>query len=116
MSDDQIKAAAFAVLAVLVPLIVGVLRLLTSKVALAQLDVEAARRERLAAVARGAVLYAEEQGEAGKLPGEARAKLANDVVAGKFPKLDADDVELAVKTAVAETPGVGATGKKDGKN
>jgi hypothetical protein len=25
---------------------------------------------------------------------------------------DADDVELAVKTAVAETPGIGATGKK----
>lgn len=45
-----------------------------------------------------------------------KAKMAHDMVAEKNPSASDDDIEIAIKAAVAAAPGLGLTGKKNGVN
>lgn len=110
---EQFIAALLSVLAVAVPLLIACIRLMLSKVELARLDVEAAKAARLKAAAADAVQYAQERRLDEKQNGAWAAKVATDVVIDRTG-VDDETAAIAVRTAVAEAPGLGETGKRNG--
>ncbi len=113
---DQLIAAALGVALAAVPLVYASLKLLLTYVQLRQVQLDAAKAQQLHEAAKGAVYYAEEAAASGRASGGIavldKAKLAGDIVAEKFPKLDDDEVQIAVQSAVGELPGIGASGRK----
>lgn len=110
---QQLLAWLGGAIVALAPLAYAVIRLLLARVQLATLDVEAAKRARLKAAAADAVQYAQERRLDEKQNGAWAAKVATDVVIDRTG-VDDETAEIAVRTAVAEAPGLGATGKKNG--
>ena len=110
---EQFIAWALGLGAAALPLIVGGIRLMITKLSLLQIDLDAAKEKRLREVATDAAHYAQEVYAAGKLAGSIavvdRSKLAGDLVADKFEHMTRDDIDVAVKSAVGADPTLGAS-------
>ncbi len=111
-TTKQLLAWISGAVVFMAPLAYAVLRLLVARAELARLEVEKAKGALLKADATDAAFYAEEAAASGM--GIDKAKMAHDIVADKHPERDDDEIEIAVKAAVGATPGLGATGKKNG--
>lgn len=113
---EQFVAGGLAILAVLVPMVIGVIRLMITKLAIMQLDLEEQRKKKLIEAARLQALVAEEEraAELRNVSAEAKAASAAKESAAvkatmEAAKVDEATARAAVKVAIATSPDLGAT-------
>lgn len=95
------------------PLVYLVIKYLSSRVTNATIETKLKQRELLRSAAHDAVMYAQERRLDEKQDGAWAAKVATDYLVEQLG-IDEEDAAAAVRTAVAEAPGIGETGKRNG--
>ena len=113
MTQQEIFTWIAGGMAAISPLVYLVIKYLSSRVTNATIETKLKQRELLRTAAHDAVMYAQERRLDEKQNGAWAAKVATDYLVEQLG-IDEEDAAAAVRTAVAEAPGIGETGKRNG--